>query len=606
MTTRNDSSGNDQSDFSRRDFLKGGVAAGVIAGGGLGAFYFGYDQALGKPLRVGVIGTGDEGSVLIGALNPKFLEVRSIADIRPYNVHRALHGEIGQPVRPGLMNVYGWKNEAEALRHVKVYGPWQDLLDNARKDGLEGVIIALPLFLHAPVAIAAMKRGLHVLTEKLMGHSVHECKEMALASEKAGKLLATGHQRHYNILYAQAAEKIKRGLLGDLHYIRAQWHRSNLPGKDSWQQPLPPGVKGSLKDNELAKKLESLRKDYEKLGDLTKATDKVRGTEMEQIARQIRQLQTQIADRVLHNADKAVLDEVLRDLRGTAAGQIAEAMALKAAAGRSPAVGLGYEDLEIKHSGGVYERPALEELIRWRLWDRTAAGLMAELGSHQLDAASIFITAAHARAKGEGVGKVHPLSVAAAGNRPIFPPDRDCEDHVYCILEFPAPDYDPKDPNAARKKIGVMYSSINGNGFGGYGEVVFGTKGTLILEREQVMHEPQSGTAIKVSSGGSGPTLDTQSSGPARALAASGSGEKISRGYAEELEHWAWCIRNPSPEHQPRCHPKVAMGDAVIALVTNMAARKGQRIEFEESWFDPHSPETPEKIAPDLSRYENV
>ena len=36
---------------------------------------------------------------------------------------------------------------------------------------------------------------------------------------------------------------------------------------------------------------------------------------------------------------------------------------------------------------------ALEELIRWRLWDRTGGGLMAELGSHQLDAAGIFISA---------------------------------------------------------------------------------------------------------------------------------------------------------------------------------------------------------------------
>ena len=72
----------------------------------------------------------------------------------------------------------------------------------------------------------------------------------------------------------------------------------------------------------------------------------------------------------------------------------------------------------------VYRRPAIEELIRWRLWDRTGAGLMAELGSHQLDAASIFIAAAH------GGAKQHPLNVAAAADRPLFPPDRDAEDHV--------------------------------------------------------------------------------------------------------------------------------------------------------------------------------
>ena len=75
------------------------------------------------------------------------------------------------------------------------------------------------------------------------------------------------------------------------------------------------------------------------------------------------------------------------------------------------------------------------------------------------------------------------------------------------------------------------------------------------------------------------------------------------RGYTEELEHWAWCIRNRSPENLPRCHPKVAMGDAVIALTTNLAARQGARIEFKETWFDVHSDETPEGVKPDVTRY---
>ena len=77
----------------------------------------------------------------------------------------------------------------------------------------------------------------------------------------------------------------------------------------------------------------------------------------------------------------------------------------------------------------------------------------------------------------------------------------------------------------------------------------------------------------------------------------------VSRGYIEELEHWAWCIRQPAPENRPRCHPEVALGDAVIALTTNMAARQSRRIEFQEAWFDPTRPETPEGIAPDVTRY---
>jgi len=549
-------------DLSRRDFLKGGVAAGVVAGGGLGAFYFGYDKAVGDPLRVGVLGTGDEGNVLIGAINPDYIQVTSIADIRPYNVHRAFHGDTysaaALEARPGLMAKYGWTTEDEARKHVKVYGDYRELL--AAEKGIEGVIIALPLHLHAPAAIAAMRAGIHVLTEKLMGHSVRQCKEMAQVANQTGLHLATGHQRHYNILYANAVDMIERGILGDLHYVRAQWHRGNMPGRDSWQQPLPQEAKpDDILADKLIKELASWQ------AELANAS----GLEIDNWKRKIAQKKAQIADAVL--TDKAKH--------------------------------FGYQKLRITNTAGEvkYEGPEIEELIRWRLWNRTGGGLMAELGSHQLDAASIFISALH------GGQKQHPLNVAAAANRPIFPPDRDVADHVFCILEFPAPGYDPQDPHNSRRKIGVQYASINGNGFGGYGEMVFGTKGTLILEREKeaMLFLGPSASKVKAGRAGAGPTMDTQASpGAQEAAAETKPVQDVSRGYTEQLEHWAWCIRNPAPENQPRCNPKVALADAVIALTTNIAAREGRRIEFDEEWFDPASPELPEGgPPPDITRY---
>jgi predicted dehydrogenase len=593
---------------SRRDFIKGSVAAGAVVGGGLGAFYIGYGKAVGAPLRVGVIGAGDEGNVLMGAITPDFIQVKSIADIRPYNVWRAFHGdhtsEASLSGRPGLMAKYGWKTEDEARRHVTVYGAYEELIENAKADGIEGVIIALPLHLHAPAAVAAMKSGLHVLTEKLMGHSVHECKEMARVAHETERILATGHQRHYNILYANAMDSIQRGVLGELHYVRAQWNRGNLPGKDSWQQPMPKAAKPhDPQANDLDEKLAAavrisawiragdpqakvLEKDLRKWSVTLEQLKREKGKSVAEWEKKVAQVRAQIED--------AVVD----------------------------AKKYGYESKQIKDASGkmLYDRPAIEELIRWRLWDRTGGGLMAELGSHQLDAASIFIHAMH-KAHDPNAEKPHPLSVAAAGNRPLFPPDRDCEDHVYCIIEFPAPGYDPKDPFARRKKIGVQYASINGNGFGGYGEIVFGTKGTLILEREQelsILKGSAGPSSVKVSSGAGGPTLDTQASGAAPTrITMSGAGgpaldtqasgpamrSEVSRGYTEELEHWAWCIRHPSPENQPRCTPKVAMADAVIALTTNIAARKGERVEFKKEWFEIESDETPEDIKPDLKRY---
>ena len=87
---------------TRREFLATiGIVGGTAAAAGLGAKYFKYGPKLDDRLRVGIIGTGDEGNVLIGALNPDYIDVVAIADIRPYSVHRAfLIWDMGEPNLP--------------------------------------------------------------------------------------------------------------------------------------------------------------------------------------------------------------------------------------------------------------------------------------------------------------------------------------------------------------------------------------------------------------------------------------------------------------------------------------------------------------------------
>ena len=534
---------------TRRDFLTGTVAAGIATGAGLGSIYFGYGKSVGSPLRIGVVGTGDEGSVLLGAHNPDYLNVVAIADIRPYNIYRAFHGDASSAsantARPGLMAKYKWATEDEARKKVKVYGAYEELLADKN---VEAVVIALPLHLHAEAAIKAMRAGKHVLTEKLMGHSIHECKEMGRVARETGKILATGHQRHYSILYDNAVHTIGTAkLLGDLHSIRAQWHRGNLPGNDSWKPPMPD-------DESFAKKLAGWKKDLAS----------AKPSDIDALTKRIAQIEAQIEDKVVDAAK------------------------------------YGYTSMTLADGS---TRTPLQELIRWRLWNRTGGGLMAELGSHQLDAAGIFVSAMHGPGK-----KVKPLTVTAVGNRSIFPADREIDDHVYCMYEYPAPGYD-EDNN---KKIVVTYSSINGNGFGDYGEVVLGTKGTLVLEREQevmLYKGAAKDTRVTVAKAKDGtPTLDTTESGGGGGAVAGKPGSEgapPSRGYTEEMEHWAWCIRNPSPENQPRCKPEVAIADAVIALVSNVALANPDtqpRITFKPEWFDIASDETPEGVKPDTTR----
>jgi len=580
-------------DVNRRDFLRGIVAAGAVSGAGLGAAYFGYGK-VNDPVRVAVIGTGDEGNVLIGGCNPEYVDVKAICDIRPYGQHRAFHGDHSSPSalvrRPGLIKVAGYKDEAEARRNVKVYdGSNGGIMACLDDPDIEAVIIALPLWLHAPVAAHAMRKGLHVLTEKLMAHNVAQCKVM---SRMAGELkdlqgnplhLATGHQRHYNVKYDNAVNLIRWGLLGQLHHIRAQWHRGNLPGGDSWKMPLPGGENGVDKI----------------AGDIRNRRARIEAsTDPEEIA----QLQAELDQLLAWDADQKV-----------------------------DASEFGYEDFSINDK--VFT--AQEELHRWRLFNRTGAGLMAELGSHQLDAVSIFLSSLRDDGK-----KVHPLSVHAVGGRHIMPLDREAGDHVYCMFEFPGPEYSETfdvgyydrvenyppsvrnkktnqwertepipgyetDPN---KKVVVTYSSINGNGFGGWGEVVMGTKGTLVLDKETdvlLYRDSDTSSKVGVSKQQGNYVLDTSASGDyAAPVAQAADSGPVSRGYREEIEHWAYCIRNPDKENRPRCYPAVAMGDAVIALGTNVALKraaegKGGYMEFQEEWFDIDNDATPDdsKIA---------
>ena len=94
--------------LSRRSFIKG--AAGATAG--LGSIYFGYDALKGDPVRVGFIGTGDEGNVLLTEHPPAYMDIVAIADLRPTNRQRAFTGD-GNSRRTGLDQKLGRFADAE-------------------------------------------------------------------------------------------------------------------------------------------------------------------------------------------------------------------------------------------------------------------------------------------------------------------------------------------------------------------------------------------------------------------------------------------------------------------------------------------------------------
>ena len=71
-----------QKDPDRRTFLKA-AAAGAAVIPVSAAVYFGYEQWKGnKAVRTAIIGTGDEGGVLIGEHNPEYNQIVAVCDVR--------------------------------------------------------------------------------------------------------------------------------------------------------------------------------------------------------------------------------------------------------------------------------------------------------------------------------------------------------------------------------------------------------------------------------------------------------------------------------------------------------------------------------------------
>ncbi|NPV07269.1 MAG: Gfo/Idh/MocA family oxidoreductase [Anaerolineae bacterium] len=100
---------------------------------------------------------------------------------------------------------------------------------------IDAVVVALPNFLHAPVTIAALRAGKHVLCEKPMARTAAEAAEMLQASRETGRKLMI----HFNYRFTPAAVALHRfaseGGLGEVYHARSWWHRTRgIPGLGGW------------------------------------------------------------------------------------------------------------------------------------------------------------------------------------------------------------------------------------------------------------------------------------------------------------------------------------------------------------------------------------
>jgi predicted dehydrogenase len=92
--------------------------------------------------------------------------------------------------------------------HVAKHTEIDSLLGNPRVDAID---ICLPTSMHAPVAIAALRMGKHVLVEKPMALDAEACGGMLAAAESADRVLMVAHVLRFLPMYNVLYESLRSG-----------------------------------------------------------------------------------------------------------------------------------------------------------------------------------------------------------------------------------------------------------------------------------------------------------------------------------------------------------------------------------------------------------
>ena len=160
-----------------------------------------------QKVRLGVIGVGNMGSSHIkNSLEGKMpeIEITAVADIKPDRLEWA----------------------KEQLPEVKTFDNASALMDSGEVDA---ILIATPHYFHPPYVIEALRKGLHVMSEKPAGVYTKQVREMNEVADKSDKIFGIMFNQRTNCLYRKAHELVHSGKFGEIKrvtWIITDWYRT--------------------------------------------------------------------------------------------------------------------------------------------------------------------------------------------------------------------------------------------------------------------------------------------------------------------------------------------------------------------------------------------
>lgn len=100
---------------------------------------------------------------------------------------------------------------------------------------IAAVSIALPNYLHAPVALAALRAGKHVMVDKPMATNARDAAKLVATAKRKHLLLMVGQNIRFSPEVQTAKQLVDQGVLGEVYHAKTTWsRRSGIPRIGSW------------------------------------------------------------------------------------------------------------------------------------------------------------------------------------------------------------------------------------------------------------------------------------------------------------------------------------------------------------------------------------
>jgi predicted dehydrogenase len=135
----------------------------------------------------------------------------------------------------GENNILLYRTHQSSLPDDDLAGfPVETDLETALAAVSEAVIVSNPTALHMQVAIPAAERGLHLLLEKPVSHSLEEARTLQKVAAKTGSRVLVGFQFRFHPGLIRLKALLEQGAIGKPAAVRAHWGEY-LPGWHPWE-----------------------------------------------------------------------------------------------------------------------------------------------------------------------------------------------------------------------------------------------------------------------------------------------------------------------------------------------------------------------------------